>query len=529
MKNTIKKLLLASILTIGALSSASCKKKIENNENTLEIYIADFGYGYEWLNSMIDSFKNQDWVKEKYPNLNIPAVKHNSVRSWAIDRIQAGESNTIDLFFGVTSGTSVFEQTYGKDKPYFEDLSDLYEMNVPNEEVKFKDKMDDNFLKMSTYKKLDGTSTYYCVPWVSGMQGLIYNKSMFERMGVSEPKTTNELYDVCAEIVKKGETPFIFTSKENYWTCMLFLIWWAQYEGLDNYCNFYQGLVEEDGITSMSKDVFKQEGRLESLKVIEDLLMYPDKKDYYHEEVNTMSFTQAQAKFLLGQGSMMPNGDWFETEITKSVNTSSVKDAFTFMKTPVISTITKSLEDTTMTDKTLSKVIEAIDNNQTSYEGVSANDFAHIKEARNLILPVGNHTAMIPAYSTAKGLAKDFLLFMATDTANEVFTTATNGASMPFKYDVKVKNPTLYNSLPTLQKARISMQENAVFMLNENTYQTVYYGGISRLSGDRTNIEVLMTSKNASDRKTAVQIFNEEIEYWDNTRWNSVLTNIGLK
>ena len=80
MKNTIKKLLLASILTIGALSSASCKKKIENNENTLEIYLADFGYGYEWLNSMIDSFKNQDWVKEKYPNLNIPAVKHNSVR-----------------------------------------------------------------------------------------------------------------------------------------------------------------------------------------------------------------------------------------------------------------------------------------------------------------------------------------------------------------------------------------------------------------------------------------------------------------
>ena len=267
------------------------------------------------------------------------------------------------------------------------------------------------------------------------MQGMLYNKTLFTELNLTEPNTTNELYELCEKLVDAGQTPFIFTSKENYWTCMMFLIWWAQYEGIDDYCNFYQGIVEEDGVKSYSKDIFKQTGRLRSLEVIEDLITYPT--DFIHDDVNTLSFTQAQAKFLLRQGAMMPNGDWFETEMTKTAEQDNITDVFTFMKTPVISSIVETLEDKTMSDKTLSDVVAAVDNEQTSYPGVSENDFAAIKAARRLILPVGNHTAMIPAYSTAKEAAKDFLLFLATDKANEVFIKSTNGASMPFDYNIE--------------------------------------------------------------------------------------------
>lgn len=529
MNKKIIKLMIPVLVFANEFALNACNKKVDNSENTLEIYVADFGYGYAWLNDIIDAFKQQSWVQEKYPNLNIPSVRHNSERSWAIDRIQTGESNTIDLFFSVTSGNSVFESTYGKNQPYFEDLSSLYEEKVPGEDLTFAEKMDDNFLTMSTYKKLDGTTTYYSVPWVAGMQGMIYNQTMFEKMNVNVPRTTNELYTLCNQIVNQGKTPFIFTSKENYWTCMMFLIWWCQYEGLENYSNFYQGIVEEDGLKVMSSDVFKQKGRLKSLEVLQDLLTYPTHSSYYHSEVNTLSFTQAQAKFLLGQGCMMPNGDWFETEMTKSINSDHVTDVFTFMKTPIISSIVETLEDQNMSDETLAAVVSAIDDNQNYYPGVRENDFLRIKEARNLVLPVGNHTAMIPAYSTAKDVAKDFLLFMATDEANEVFVRATNGASMPFQYNVEEENSTLYETLPLLQKTRLDMQKDAVYMLNENTYAAVYYGGISRLSGSRTNLEVLFTAKNADDRMTAQEIYDAEIAYWDTTRWNSVLLNMGLK
>ena len=519
---------LACVLAASTvLSAGGCKQKTDNSENTLEIYAAEFGYGYEWLNDMIAAFQEADWVKEKYPNLNIPAVKHNSNRSYAIDRIMQGETNTIDLFFAVTSGTDKFESTYGNGNPYFENLTSVYTAKVPGEERTFAEKMDANFLKMNTYTTLKGEETYYSVPWVAGMQGMLYNKTLFTELNLTEPNTTNELYELCEKLVDAGQTPFIFTSKENYWTCMMFLIWWAQYEGIDDYCNFYQGIVEEDGVKSYSKDIFKQTGRLRSLEVIEDLITYPT--DFIHDDVNTLSFTQAQAKFLLRQGAMMPNGDWFETEMTKTAEQDNITDVFTFMKTPVISSIVETLEDKTMSDKTLSDVVAAVDNEQTSYPGVSENDFAAIKAARRLILPVGNHTAMIPAYSTAKEAAKDFLLFLATDKANEVFIKSTNGASMPFDYDIESKNPALYASLPEIQKTRLALQAESVYMLNENTWAGVYYGGIARFTGARTNIESLFTAKSEKDRKTARKIYDEEIEWWDDNRWDSVLTNMGRK
>ncbi|MGN1051793.1 MAG: ABC transporter substrate-binding protein [Candidatus Scatosoma sp.] len=529
MKKHVKYLATALAATISATALASCKKKVANNENTLEIYAADFGYGYEWLSDAAELFKQQDWVKEKYPELSIPAIRHNSERSYAVDRIQAGDSNTIDLFFSVQSGASVYEQTFGNNQAYFADLSDVYAAAVPGENVTVAQKMDDNFLKMNTYTKKDGSAAYYSFPWVAGMQGLLYNKTLCDENGVSVPNTTDELAALCDVLAAKNVTPFIFTSKENYWTCMLFLIWWAQYEGLENYGNFYQGLVEEDGIKTMSVDVFKQTGRLRSLEVIENLIYYPEHSKNIHADVNTLSFTQAQAKFLLRQGAMMPNGDWFETEMTKTRENDGITDVFTFMKTPVISSIVETLENKSMTDAQLSAVIAAIDNGEESYAGVSENDFAKIKQARNIVLPVGNHVAMIPGYSTAKDLAKDFLIFLATDTANESFIRSTNGASAPFKYDVEEKNPALYESLPQLQKTRLTLQKNALYMLNENTYAGVYYGGIARFTESRTNVESLFTARNASDRMTAREIYQAEIDHWDTIRWNSVLTNMGLK
>ena len=136
---------------------------------------------------------------------------------------------------------------------------------------------------------------------------------------------------------------------------------------------------------------------------------------------------------------------------------------------------------------------------------------------------------MIPAYSTAKEAAKDFLLFLATDKANEVFIKSTNGASMPFDYDIESKNPALYASLPEIQKTRLALQAESVYMLNENTWAGVYYGGIARFTGARTNIESLFTAKSEKDRKTARKIYDEEIEWWDDNRWDSVLTNMGKK
>lgn len=524
--------LLLSILMSFSLVFAGCTKR-DNSAETLEIYVANFGYGYEWLQPLMDDFAQQDWVREKYPNLKFEKVSKNSERTFAVDQIKSGKT-TVDLFISCSSGADSFESKDSKGNPYFEELTSLYESKVPGEDILFKDKMQDEFLTMSTFETYGGEFKYYCVPWVTGMQGMVYNQTMFEDYGWEVPNTTQELIDLCDSILQAGEVPFIFTSKENYWTCMLYLLWWGQYEGANNYANFYQGLVctnpeapEDEREYDYSNKVFAQMGRLRSLETISSLIHANNEKNYCHENVNTLQFTQAQSKFLTREGAMMPNGDWLEAEMRKVSTSGGITDVFTFMKTPVISSIIEKCP-TIPDNATLSKVIDAIDAGKESYEQVSAEDFAKVKEARQIVLPVGNHTIMIPSYATAKAVAKDFVLYLATDRANNLFMKNSNGASMPFEYDVETKDPQLYASFAQLQKDRISLCKGATYLLNENTYKTVYYGGIARVSQGRTNVEALFTAQNEKDRMTAKQIYDAEIAFWDEVRFANVMTNSGI-
>lgn len=536
----MKRMIVAALALILAVCAplAACGPRVANDAGTLQIYIANFGYGYEWLEDMADAFVEQDWVQEKHPGLERGDIvtEHNSDRSYAIERIMQGDSNTIDLFFSVTSGADRYEQQYRDGQSYFENLETLYEeTTIPGEgDLTIAEKMDDNFLAMSTFTRRDGTTTYYAFPWVAGMQGLLYNATAFSTLGIEVPRTTNELIARCTDILGKDRTPFIFSSRENYWTCTMFLIWWAQYEGLENYSNFYQGItgVNEQGIAEMGPEVYEQTGRLRSLEVIENLIMYPTPN--IHENVNTLTFTQAQARFLLGQGLMMPNGDWFETEMSRTKEEDNVTDEFTFMPSPVISSITEQL-DTPISDTQLSQIVKLIDEGASSAADVASvaaiteDDFDKLYEARKLVLPVGNHNAYIPSYATGKELAKDFLLFMSTDVASRIFIESTHGASTPFEYDVETEDPALYDSLATLQKDRLRMQQDAIFMLNENTYAGSYYGGIVRFTDDRTNIDALFTARNENDRMTAEEIYKAEIARWTPERWENVLINMGLR
>ena len=197
------------------------------------------------------------------------------------------------------------------------------------------------------------------------------------------------------------------------------------------------------------------------------------------------------------------------------------------MKTPVISSIIEKCT-TIPDDDTLSKVIDAIDAGEESYGQVSAEDFAKVKEARKIVLPVGNHTIMIPAYATAKEVAKDFVRYLATDGANNVFMEYSNGASMPFNYDVENRGSRTVQFLST-DPERQDLSLPRCYLSSQRKYlQTVYYGGIARVSQGRTVVEALFTAQNEKDRMSAQEIYDAEIAYWDDVRFANVLTNSGI-
>lgn len=175
-------LLVAFMAVLAAVPLGGCAKKIANDENTLEIYIGNFGYGYEWLDDVIAAFKEEDWVKETYPNLNIPTPQHNSQDTYGNDRILSdAQANSTDLFFVTKSSNAGVASSYNDGSKLFEELTDVLDSQVPGESKTLREKINPSILESEMIEVEKGKQSLYGMPWVNGLIGLLYNESAIER------------------------------------------------------------------------------------------------------------------------------------------------------------------------------------------------------------------------------------------------------------------------------------------------------------------------------------------------------------
>lgn len=538
--------LLLAMSTVGGL--AGCNTT-EDSEYYLEISVTDFGYGTEWVHRVKDLFVQEDWVQEKYPGLEVE-IKPNYIRSEPSDKISGVEVNTVDLFIGA-SDWSQFNKTArvsGETIRLYEDLSPLMTMTVPGENVTVAEKLNAAVLDEFKYYEdvgavsdEEGAYSVYCYPTVSSIGGIVYNTRILSEIGQRVPLTTDQFSDVCDAVVAANLTaatgnkvvPLLFTTKINYWTSITFYYWWAQYEGVPEYENFFNGIVGDE----MSNRIFEQLGRLRAIEVMEDLLGYRDGRlsPNVSANVNTLEFVQAQVRFAAGEGVFQVNGDWFENETTEDGGEDDLDFSdLAMMRFPVISSIVEKLEyrtenDDYMPDDMLAAVVEAVDNGATSYDGVSEADFARIAEARNLQSVSNENVAMIPSYATAKEVAKDFLLFLATDKATVAIADGTGNFTSSFLYDFETQSPEMYETFSPFRKSVIEIQSNRTVLPYYQGRPLVYLGGLRALSNENQKLEILFTAQNANDRRTAQQIYQNEIDYWTTARWQNVLINAGYQ
>lgn len=531
----MKKKVALFLAALFCLPAGGCGgNRVGNDDQTLEIYVLEAGYGREWLDALIEAFEEQDWVREKYPNLTVAVPNPNREWSYAPNRIRAGAAvNTCDLMFGIDL-QSVFSERDNNGQPYLEDLGDVYDSDVPGEGVKFGEKVIDSFNQSNAFYDKDlQKNVYYAVTWAAGMDGILYNDAYFQQYGWEIPLTTDELVQLCDTIKSSGMKSeitgnevyaFVQSSNTAYWRFM-FPLWWAQYEGYENYQNYYRGVVNDH----LDSSVVRQTGRLRSLQCIETFLSGDN--GYLHESAGALQYRDAQVRFLMGEGVFQVNGDWFNLEMAADMEVYTSAE-IKIMRTPVISTIiekTPTIED----DEELHDVVAAVDAGEQGLEGVSDEDFAIVKEARSVVESIGpNHNAVIPAYASAKELAKDFLRFMATDIANEAYSRATGGASMPFEYDIREKSPEVYESASELQKTRISIYNDsdvpARVLPSPYSFSLYTYGGLLPLTTYTDALEFAFYNKTY----TAEQIYENDIEYWtanDNRNWNTAVALANLR
>ncbi len=546
------RLLIVSVLTLSVVfSTIGCGggNSKSDSPDTLDIYLLYKGYQDEWLTTNIALFKQQQWVKDKYPNLTVN-YDYDGTDATASSKISQGASlNKFDLIFSVNmdgyDGTGLVM-----------DLTDaLYLSEVPGEPgVKVIDKIPDErldtFASTTAPVRSDGYETYYTACYIDGIFGWLCNYDALDAMGKQEPVTTEEFFKLLEEIKTTGYTlegksnsKTGIISTDSGYQQSLFNLWWAQYESVEEYKNFFKG-YDSESETSLSSEVVKQKGRLRSLEVLDELFF-----NYRYKDAASTKYNIGQAEFLDGKGVFHYNGDYFASEMRNTYDL-LVKEGtdydIRYMKAPVISSIVEKLDlykdgNTSYNalsqdkqneyDAILSSVIRDIDAGK-DYENLTAdiseNDFEVIYNARKTAaFNTGNtQTIAIPDYSPAKELAVDFMRFMYTDTAIAAAAKASRGIRFAAKYDYKADQET-YSAFSRISKSsyEIITEKDYQIIPNPESFR-LGKAGLGACTSFNGKFEV-MFARQDDERMTALDIYNEEIEYWNVANWGQMLARAG--
>ncbi|MBQ3492753.1 MAG: extracellular solute-binding protein [Clostridia bacterium] len=504
-------LLLTVVAIISAMIGSACVKGLseEDKKNSLIIEVHSAGYGTDWIDFMAKEFQKKTGKKV----IVTYQVGGQGLTTMAAN-IESLTSDTDLFFMGGASVTEVYKgQVTVRGQSYsciYEDLTDLYKTKIEGEDVTVEQKMLE-----SSRTALITDNKYYHFPYVSGMQGFIINKDVWNSAW-EIPRTTNELLELCETIKGSGKSPFIYSLEDEYWTTML-PVFVSQYEGVENMNKLWSG-YGPDG-KRYSNNMIAYTGLLKALEFFHSLLV--DSNGYMYRDSKDVSFTNMQSMFLEGAAVMNCNGDWLEKEMFTNYPEVEIE----MMKTPVLSAVAEKCSFSGDADKetklrTLIDYVDGVITEKPSF--ATDDDVAYIREARSFERAGSGNCAVIPCYANQKQSAKDFLLFMASNEGLKIFRDYTAGCRMPFDYS---GIPTRENET-TFRKSVIKIMDGAVnggarkkdkiFTLGEiNPY--FYNNKFGRFVS-------VFAASNPKDYKNALQYFTEEV-----SSVNSLLTNAKIK
>lgn len=554
-------LMLAGVLCAGSLAGCAPKEKI-SGANALEVYACSLGYGHEWLEKALQAFSEKQYVKDTYPGFKYTLMT-NDEYAYGQSQVLSG-ATTLDLVFTSSFSPSTVEVP-GKDgkRSILEDITDVFngkimdfntganETDENGTEWTYAEKLergDPGVLNSLSYEVEtedgDYEDRYYYVPSGSSTYGILYNKTKLVEYGfLTEdnngkisglPRTTKELKEFAVRIADGGYIPFVVAKDTGYWSRVQ-NVWWAQYEGAEAFDRYFQGKYKNDeGQWKLGIEVLsKAKGRVLANQATESLLKYDNQPRLIHDESSALDFTTAQAYLVSGNGLMQANGTWFDLEMKSLQGQDGADSEIRLMPGVMISEIIEVVPDKSIADDAeLRLLIDAIASGATSFEGVTQNDFNRVKEAYNLYNK-GEAMAptIIPSYSDAVSLAKDFLRYMATDEFCRQYMETTEGASSAMYYDVETKAPELYSTFSGMNKDRLAFLEGKTAILQYKTinYPLVYRTGYADLG---RGFEIKYMSKNAKDRMSAADCIAEQIATYtanNNEMWELMLSQAGLK
>ena len=514
----MKKCVIALLaLLFAAVPLSGCgSPALPNTETDIIIEIFDGGYGTNVFRQIADAFEEEN---EEYTVHIIPNSQLLSQQTEA--KLQAGPNvNTTDLFFSAELNyMNVVDRGDRYIKGYdcaLEDLSGLLEEETDG--VKIKDKMNESFVEHFNYN-----GKYYAFPWSSDPNGIAYRADYFEAIfgeNYQLPRTTQELADMLPVMKQAGYVPFVWPGRIGYWDYVV-LPWWAQYVGETGMEDFWNCI---DQYGDFSAEAFKQYGRFEAFYALEMMI-----GDETNSHESSMSYIHTDAQMALYNDNekvvMMPTGDWLEIEMQKSSYTPGEVDVG-LMRPPVLSSILEKdgqpRFETITSETKLREVISAIDENTGCPADVDPAEFEEMKKIRSYTYNTGfEQVAIIPVYANAKEGAKEFLKFMSTKRAAQIYYDVTDSYLMYDNSEVARKE-----TETTFQKDKAAIISNVSYLSIADSKNPIFFK--TDLEFDSVTAQIAIGAAEGSpDKMDAFTLWETEYDLV-NRRWDTLKTMAGL-
>ena len=510
-------------------SNAIAHVTVDNDSDlsgTLDIMAVDMGYGISMFEALELGFE------KKYPNVEVNLKTNVLVDKVVQENYLTPKNLRYDLFFN-TNETDILSKLHTSIIPgypiMFAELDDVYNAIPKGETVAIKDKMIEGYAESYQYEN----GHYYTMDWATGLGSLYYNVDKFAEQGYEVPVTSDDLYRLCLEIKADKLMPFIVTETE-YWH-MQYYAFWAQYEGLDEYKNYHNGIDSETG--KVSRYVVNQAGRLRALEAIEEYLDYG--AGFTTVDSQNQTYMANQSDFFKGEALMYYAGSWLENEMSE-LYPDGANDTLDVINNLVCSAVSEKLsyyedgetdfyslsdEKRVAYDAKLKEVLAYIKDEKTGTAPtfVNADDIAYLEEIVAYRPLCSGHVANIPAYANDVELAKAFLVFMYSNEGIEVYSKSGAPSILP------VKGGMFVNDTDTRAEKTVKAQYQAGFtpVPQIQTTKLCYLGGFSAL-GEYVTLEAQFGKHNVADRMTAQEIFDALVrKYTNETNWNDILKNAG--
>lgn len=440
----LQKFIPVVLSTVALASLVGCNKTKPGGEGVIQIVAYKAGYGVDWLHAAADEFT------KAFPNVSFEFLEESALAGdKAKNDIPSPSKNQTDLYFvSTTDVDDIISRSYNilktRDSVLLEPLDDIFTSKaIDKDGFEEKETIESRFLggfkeavvyEGTTPSKWD--NKMFSLPWAQGTTGICYNPALLTKYGIDVPRTSNEFISAIKSIYELGAAddvyPYSFAgdNASGYWA-YLYETWFAQYSGQKGFERFMRCEPTTGTIKDNGYEVYNDQGILESLKAMFELLdvKYAPKGDM------SKKHTEAQTDFVTGKSVFMVDGDWLLNEMKEDYfeQTKEIK----MLRTPILSSIG---EEIGITDEQLHTLVDMIDEHKTNDDIKAAltslDDLkiARVREARSITCSQGvSHNILIPSYSDAKDVAKLFVRFLYSNDGCRIFRNNAY-SNLPIKY-----------------------------------------------------------------------------------------------